>query len=136
MRMPRIKKTKSSSIGTPVYHRRRRDWKDDRDLIEEVAATVNKLGGPYEYYDKGVFAFREKVKIYSKRRLPLFVWRFYSKYKIYKLIYEKIPKYINHGIKIPFKKLKNKVKKLPKIYTKINMYIKYNQFYFEKTFLK
>lgn len=76
---------------------------------------------------------KEKVKIYRKRRLPLFVWRFYSKYKIYKLIYEKIPKYINHGIKIPFKKLENKIKKLPKIYTKINMYIKYNQFYFEKT---
>ena len=74
-----------------------------------------------------------KYKIYKKRFLPLFVWRFYSKYKVYKLIYEKIPKYINHGIKIPFKKLKNKVKKLPKIYTKINMYIKYNQFYFEKT---
>ena len=76
---------------------------------------------------------KEKVKIYRKRRLPLFVWRFYSKYKIYKLIYEKIPKYINHGIKIPFKKLKNKIKKLPKIYTKINMYFKHNQFYFEKT---
>ena len=75
----------------------------------------------------------DKYKIYKKRSLPLFVWRFYSKYKIYKLIYEKIPKYINHGIKIPFKKLKNKIKKLPKIYTKINMYIKYNQFYFEKT---
>ena len=74
-----------------------------------------------------------KYKIYKKRFLPLFVWRFYSKYKVYKLIYEKIPKYINHGIKIPFKKLKNKIKKLPKIYTKINMYIKYNQFYFEKT---
>ena len=74
-----------------------------------------------------------RYKIYKKRFLPLFVWRFYSKYKVYKLIYEKIPKYINHGIKIPFKKLKNKIKKLPKIYTKINMYIKYNQFYFEKT---
>ena len=74
-----------------------------------------------------------KYKIYKKRFLPLFVWRFYSKYKVYKLIYEKIPKYINHGIKIPFKKLKNKIKRLPKIYTKINMYIKYNQFYFEKT---
>ena len=74
-----------------------------------------------------------RYKIYKKRFLPLFVWRFYSKYKVYKLIYEKIPKYINHGIKIPFKKLKNKIKRLPKIYTKINMYIKYNQFYFEKT---
>ena len=74
-----------------------------------------------------------KYNIYKKRSLPLFVWRFYSNCKIYRLIYEKIPKYINHGIKIPLRKLKNKIKILPKIYTKINTYIKYNQFYFEKT---
>ena len=64
--MQRFERPRSTSIGTPVYHRRRRDWKDDRDLIEEVAATVNKLGGPYEYYDKGVFAFREKVQLYRE----------------------------------------------------------------------
>ena len=60
--MPRFERPRASTIGTPVYHRRRRDWKDDRDLIEEIATSVNKLNGPYEYYDKGVFAFREKVK--------------------------------------------------------------------------
>ena len=64
--MPRFDRPRASTIGTPVYHRRRRDWKDDRDLIEEVAASVNKLDGPYEYYDKGVFAFREKVKGYRE----------------------------------------------------------------------
>ena len=64
--MPRFERPRASTIGTPVYHRRRRDWKDDRDLIEEVAASVNKLDGPYEYYDKGVFAFREKVKGYRE----------------------------------------------------------------------
>ena len=76
---------------------------------------------------------KEKVKRYSKRPLPLFVWRFYTKYKIYKLIYEKIPKYINHSIKIPFRKVKNIIKKMPKLFVKIKMYFKYNQFYFEKT---
>jgi len=60
--MPRFERPRASTIGTPVYHRRRRDWKDDRDLIEEIATSVNKLNGPYEYYDKGVFAFREKIK--------------------------------------------------------------------------
>jgi hypothetical protein len=60
--MPRFERPRASTIGTPIYHRRRRDWKDDRDLIEEVATSVNKLNGPYEYYDKGVFAFREKIK--------------------------------------------------------------------------
>ena len=62
--MPRFERPRASTIGTPVYHRRRRDWKDDRDLIEEIATSVNKLNGPYEYYDKGVFAFREKVKAF------------------------------------------------------------------------
>ena len=49
--MPRFDRPSATSIGTAIYHRRRRDWKDDRDLIEEVAAAVNRLGGPYEYYD-------------------------------------------------------------------------------------
>lgn len=66
MGMPRFERPRTSSIGTPVYHRRRRDWKDDRDLIEEVASSVNKLRGPYQYYEKGVFAFREKVKLFRK----------------------------------------------------------------------
>ena len=33
---------------------------DDRDLIEELASNVYKLGGAYEYYDRNVLAFREK----------------------------------------------------------------------------
>ena len=64
--MPRFDRPSATSIGTPIYHRRRRDWKDDRDLIEEVAAAVNRLDGPYEYYDLGVFQFREKVRIFRK----------------------------------------------------------------------
>ena len=64
--MPKFERPRASTIGIPVYHRRRRDWKDDRDLIEEIATSVNKLNGPYEYYDKGVFAFREKVKSYRE----------------------------------------------------------------------
>ena len=34
--MPRFDRPSATSIGTAIYHRRRRDWKDDRDLIEEV----------------------------------------------------------------------------------------------------
>jgi hypothetical protein len=64
--MPRFDRPSATSIGTAIYHRRRRDWKDDRDLIEEVAAAVNRLGGPYEYYDQGVFQFREKVRKFRK----------------------------------------------------------------------
>ena len=50
----------------------------------------------------------EKVKSYKKRFLPLFVWRFYSKYKVYKVIYEKIPKYR----KLIFKTLPKKILRL------------------------
>ena len=42
--MKKFNRPRASTIGTPVYHRRRRDWKDDRDLLEEVAA-VNRLDG-------------------------------------------------------------------------------------------
>jgi hypothetical protein len=62
--MSKSKRPSASTIGTPIYHRRRRNWMDDRDLIEEIASVVNKLGGPYEYYEKGVFSFREKIKIF------------------------------------------------------------------------
>ena len=62
--MPKFDRPSATNIGTPVYHRRRRHWMDDRDLMEELAAAVYKLGGPYDYYDKGVYAFREKIKLF------------------------------------------------------------------------
>ncbi|MEK9633822.1 MAG: hypothetical protein VW622_08280, partial [Opitutae bacterium] len=55
-----FKRPKASSIGTPVYHRRRRDWKDDRDLLEELSVEVSRVDGPYDFYDPGVTAYREK----------------------------------------------------------------------------
>ena len=62
--MPKFDRPSATNIGTPVYHRRRLHWMDDRDLMEELAAAVYKLGGPYDYYDKGVYAFREKIKLF------------------------------------------------------------------------
>ncbi len=64
--MPRFERPSATSIGTSIYHRRRRDWKDDRDLIEEVMTSINRLDGPYDYYDQGIFQFREKVKLFRK----------------------------------------------------------------------
>ena len=64
--MKKFNRPRASTIGTPVYHRRRRDWKDDRDLLEEVAASVNRLDGPYDYYDRGVFTYREKIKAFRE----------------------------------------------------------------------
>lgn len=60
--MAKFKKPRASTIGTPVCHRKRRSWQDDRDLLEELAGLVNLLDGPYDYYEQGVVAFREKIK--------------------------------------------------------------------------
>ena len=64
---PHFKRPKASTIGTPVYHRKRRDWKDDRNLLEELAAGVNRVGGPYDYYEPGVLAFREKIRVFREK---------------------------------------------------------------------
>jgi hypothetical protein len=64
---PSFKRPKASTIGTPVYHRKRRDWKDDRDLLEELAAVVNRVEGPYEYYEKSVLEYREKIKVFREK---------------------------------------------------------------------
>jgi len=64
---PSFKRPKASTIGTPVYHRRRRDWKDDRDLLEELAVEVSRVDGPYDFYDAGVTAYREKIKSFREK---------------------------------------------------------------------
>lgn len=35
------KKPSSTSLATPIYHRRRRDWRDDQYLIEEIVKSLN-----------------------------------------------------------------------------------------------
>jgi hypothetical protein len=62
-----FKRPKASTIGTPVYHRRRRDWKDDRDLLEELAAEANRVDGPYDFYDKAVTAYRQKIQSFQEK---------------------------------------------------------------------
>lgn len=62
-----FKRPKASTIGTPVYHRRRRDWKDDRDLLEELSVLVSRVDGPYDFYDAGVTAYREKIKVFREK---------------------------------------------------------------------
>ena len=62
-----FKRPKASTIGTPVYHRRRREWKDDRDLLEELAVEVNRVDGPYDFYDGGVTAYRKKIKSFREK---------------------------------------------------------------------
>ena len=64
---PSYPKAKPSILGTPVYHRRRRDWRDDRDLLEEIAGIVNKLDGPYDYYEPPTLAYREKIKAFREK---------------------------------------------------------------------
>ena len=35
------KKPSSTSLATPIYHRRRRDWRDDQYLIEEIVKSLS-----------------------------------------------------------------------------------------------
>ncbi|MEC9123372.1 MAG: hypothetical protein VX969_04440 [Verrucomicrobiota bacterium] len=50
-----------------MYHRRRRDWRDDRDLLEEIAGIVNQLDGPYDYYEPSTLAYRQKIKAFREK---------------------------------------------------------------------
>ena len=58
---------KASTIGTPIYHRKRRSWQDDRDLITELATVAKTLDGPYDYYSNNVKGFIEKVELIAKQ---------------------------------------------------------------------
>ena len=60
--MPRSQKPKASTIGTPIYHRKRRDWRDDRDLIMELHALIVKPDGHYEYFDEKATQLRKKIE--------------------------------------------------------------------------
>ncbi len=51
----------------PLHHVERNDWHDDRDLIEEVAATIDLPDSSYDHYKPGVLAFREWVNQFRKR---------------------------------------------------------------------
>ena len=56
------KRPKASTIGTPIYHRKRRNWQDDRDLLTEVNGVISKIDGPYDYYSPSVKGFFDKVE--------------------------------------------------------------------------
>ena len=64
--MPRFQKPKASTIGTPIFHRKRRSWEDDKDLMMELYSILTKLDGPYDYFDKNVIQFKTKIDSFIK----------------------------------------------------------------------
>ncbi len=60
--MARFQKPKASTIGTPIYHRKRRNWQDDKELLMELFNVLSKLDSPYDYFDTKVQAFRKKIE--------------------------------------------------------------------------
>lgn len=62
--MPRPKKKNKK---TPLHHVGRIDWQDDRDLIEDIAASIDRPGSNYDRYQPGVRAFREWVHQFRKK---------------------------------------------------------------------
>ena len=43
-------------------HLARNDWREDRDLLEEIASTIDRIDTPYDRRNEGVRCFREAVK--------------------------------------------------------------------------
>ena len=64
--MEKTKKLRASTIGTPIFHRKRRGWKDDRDLLLEVLSILRKIDSPYDYFDHKVKSFREKIENFKE----------------------------------------------------------------------
>ena len=48
--------------GETSSHLVRSNWRDDRDLLEEIAAVIDRIETPYDRLNQGVRCFREWVK--------------------------------------------------------------------------
>ena len=49
-----------------IFHRKRRSWEDDKDLMMELHSILIKLDGPYDYFDKNVIQFKTKIESFIK----------------------------------------------------------------------
>ena len=54
-------KSQASTIGTHIFHRKRRSWQDDKDLMLELHSFLSKPDGPYDYFENKVTQFRSKI---------------------------------------------------------------------------
>jgi hypothetical protein len=48
--------------GETSSHLARNNWRDDRDLLEEIASVIDRIDTPYDRLNPGVRYFRESVK--------------------------------------------------------------------------
>ena len=48
--------------GETSSHLARNNWRDDRDLLEEIASVIDRIDTPYDRLNPGVRCFREWVK--------------------------------------------------------------------------
>ncbi len=48
--------------GETSRHLARNNWRDDRDLLEEIASVIDRIDTPYDRLNSGVRCFREWVK--------------------------------------------------------------------------
>ena len=51
----------ATNLSTPIYHRRRRDWRDDQYLIEEVLRHLEEGNGSNQNTPKSIAAFKKIV---------------------------------------------------------------------------
>lgn len=62
--MSKAKQTRrhsATTLGTPIYHRRRRDWRDDQYLIEEVLEIIDSQNWVKQNSPSKIKAFKELV---------------------------------------------------------------------------
>ena len=57
----KLNRPSATSLGTPVYHRRRRDWRDDQYLIEEICQNANNKNWKKINPDKRINDFKDLV---------------------------------------------------------------------------
>ena len=76
--MSRFQKPKASTIGTPIFHRKRRSWQDDKDLMLELHSFLSKPDGPYDYFENKVTQFRSKIDSFIDSGLRIILLKFFS----------------------------------------------------------
>lgn len=60
--MPRLDSdTPDFGSEHPFHHYARNDWRDDRNLLEEIAALIDAPNGPYDRSETGPLRFRECI---------------------------------------------------------------------------
>ncbi|MEK9772563.1 MAG: hypothetical protein VW576_03255 [Opitutae bacterium] len=57
----------ATTLGTPIYHRRRRDWRDDQYLIEDILKNIAGNNGAKQNSPQRIKSFRNLVSEFESK---------------------------------------------------------------------